>query len=112
MAIFAPLGGRDGSTSVPALVAQLAQLPATAVHVELTGQLRRLVARSWSKGWQPLEVVRQVRRATTAVEARLATAAVLADHATRHPDTLHPAWAEQDWNDARKGFGDAELAKE
>ncbi|MFN0030091.1 MAG: DUF2786 domain-containing protein [Acidimicrobiales bacterium] len=94
-AVFTPLRGSDGPIVAPALLTQLAQLPATAVDPELTGQLRRLITLPWSNGWQPLEVVRQVRRATSAVGARLATATVLADHATRHPDTLHQAWAEQ-----------------
>jgi Protein of unknown function (DUF2786) len=94
-ALFAATRGPNGPAVAPSIVAKLAALPMALVDAEFEGQLRRLVTVLWSNGWQPLELVRQVRRATSATGGRLSTVTVLADHATRHPETLHPAWAEQ-----------------
>ena len=49
----------------------------------------------WDNGWQPHEVVRQVRRDRSTLAGRLATVVVVADHAGRHADTLDPGWAAQ-----------------
>ncbi len=94
-AAFTPIHGPDGPMAAPNIVAQLVQMPTALVDTELAGQLRPMVGLMWSNGWQPVELLRQIRRATSAVGMRLGTAAVLADHANRHADTLHPAWAEQ-----------------
>jgi hypothetical protein len=47
----------------------------------------------WDFGWLPRELLRQVRRATSAAGERLAATAIAADHHRRHRSTLHPRWA-------------------
>jgi hypothetical protein len=65
------------------------------VEAELERHLLRMVALLWDHGWQPSELVRFVRRSSSAAGGRLAQVVVLADHHARDPDTLHPAWAVQ-----------------
>lgn len=47
---------------------------------------------AWSRGWLPGEVIRQVARAQSPEAATLAGLAVVADHARRPAETLHPHW--------------------
>ncbi|MGO9874343.1 MAG: DUF2786 domain-containing protein [Acidimicrobiia bacterium] len=76
-------------------VERLCMLDASVVTREAERQVRRMVAAAWNGGWQPLELARQVRRATDAVTARLALVAIAADHAVRAESTLDSRWVEQ-----------------
>ena len=76
-------------------IRRLGQLPATVVDAEIEHVLRATLVVLWDNGWQPHEVVRQVRRDRSTVAGRLATVVVVADHAGRHADTLDPGWAAQ-----------------
>ncbi len=56
-------------------------------------ELHRLLHAIWSGGWQPAELVREVRRSTKgAVPAALLRSLLAVDHARRSPSTLHPRW--------------------
>lgn len=57
--------------------------------------LVRLMAAAWSRGWQPAEVVRHVRRTCGAAAAGLAALVIGVDHADRAADTLDPRWVAQ-----------------
>jgi hypothetical protein len=74
---------RRGSPHAPADLAQLERV------------LLSLVAQAWQRGWQPAEVIRQVRRRCSADAAFVVAFAVAADHHSRPPASLHPVWAEQ-----------------
>lgn len=50
----------------------------------------------WQGGWQPAELIRQVRRGSaTAPAARLVAHAIATDHAARRADTLDARWVTQ-----------------
>ncbi len=76
-------------------VGRLGRLPAHVVDVEIERMLRSTLVVLWDNGWQPHEVVRQVRRAGSSTAGRLTAVVVVADHAHRHADTLDPQWAAQ-----------------
>jgi hypothetical protein len=56
--------------------------------------LRRVPA-AWTNGWQPAELHRQVRRATSAAGAKLALGLIANDHHDRDTATLDPRWSAQ-----------------
>jgi hypothetical protein len=74
---------------------ELCRHPVELVRAVLAGELRRAVALAWANGWQPAELVRQVRRTASADAVELARAAIAADHADRADATLDPRWADQ-----------------
>jgi len=76
-------------------VERLCTLDPSVVRREAERQVRRMVGAAWNGGWQPMELARQVRRATDAVAARLALVAIAADHAGRGESTLDPRWVAQ-----------------
>jgi len=76
-------------------VERLCTLDPSVVHREAERQVRRMVAAAWNGGWQPMELARQVRRATDAVTARLALVAIAADHVVRGGSTLDARWVAQ-----------------
>jgi hypothetical protein len=76
-------------------VERLCTLDPSVVHREAERQVRRMVGAAWNGGWQPMELARQVRRATDAVTARLALVAIAADHAGRSGSTLDTRWVAQ-----------------
>ncbi|GAB2503827.1 hypothetical protein HNR10_005718 [Nocardiopsis aegyptia] len=61
----------------------------------LVDALLRAVAVAWSRGWQPAEAVRQVRRVRGQVAASMCADAVTADLARYAPATVDPRWSEQ-----------------
>ncbi|TVR24417.1 MAG: DUF2786 domain-containing protein [Ilumatobacter sp.] len=67
-----------------------------AVWLELEVTMHRLLDRVWATGWQPVELVRVVRRlAKRPATSELLRHLVAIDHARRRPDTLHPRWQQQ-----------------
>ncbi|HTD50405.1 MAG TPA: DUF2786 domain-containing protein, partial [Acidimicrobiia bacterium] len=76
-------------------IERLCTLDPSVVHREAERQVRRMVGAAWKGGWQPIELARQVRRATDAVTARLAVVAIAADHAGRAESTLDSRWIAQ-----------------
>jgi hypothetical protein len=74
---------------------RLCEFPAAPVRAAVAGELRRAVAAMWNGGWQPSELVRQVRRRATSPAVELMKAAIAADHQSRHASTLDPRWAAQ-----------------
>lgn len=57
--------------------------------------LLQAVANAWAQGWQPAEVVHQVRHKADRVAARLVDLAVVADHDRRSGQRIDPRWQEQ-----------------
>lgn len=57
--------------------------------------LTSYVDRAWRRGWQPAEVVRQVRRKATKAAAQVIELAIHADHQRRAGQALDPRWSEQ-----------------
>ena len=74
---------------------ELCRLPLDLVRVEAAGALARAVSDAWGGGWQPSELVRQVRRTASAAAGQLVRAAIAADHAGRDAATIDPRWQEQ-----------------
>ena len=62
---------------------------------EAEAMLGGLVRRMWASGWQPAELLRQVRREATAASVAIATTAVAIDHVVRPEESLDPRWAAQ-----------------
>lgn len=86
---------RDDHVAVTEVVGLLSRARQAVVAREAERDMLRMVGLLWANGWQPGEVVRFVRRSTTAAGGRLAETAVLADHRRRDPSTLDPAWTLQ-----------------
>jgi hypothetical protein len=84
--------GRGHTSEVAATVGELARCSPSAVAEQLELEFGRLLSRMWDGGWLPGELIREVKRATSANGERLAARAVAADHAGRDPSTLHPDW--------------------
>ncbi len=60
------------------------------------GDLHRVLVAIWNGGWQPVELVREVRRSTKgAWPVDLLRRLIAVDHARREPATLHPRWSAQ-----------------
>lgn len=86
---------RSDDLARTAAIARLAELAERTVDAEIEQLLRSTLALLWDNGWQPSEIVRQVRRASTAAAGRLAASLIVADHVGRSQQTLDPAWAAQ-----------------
>jgi len=76
-------------------IEQLYLLDPTTVSRECERQALQLTRTAWSGGWQPVELVRQVRRATDVATAQLALVVIAADHARRRTADLDARWARQ-----------------
>jgi hypothetical protein len=61
----------------------------------LADALLRAVESVWTRGWQPAEAVRQVRRVRGPVAASVCADAVAADLARHAPAAVDPRWTEQ-----------------
>ena len=61
----------------------------------VTPLLEGAVASCWSRGWQPVEITRHVRRGCPPLAARLLRDAIVIDHRRRSPDPLDPVWVAQ-----------------
>jgi hypothetical protein len=77
------------------VVARLCTLDPELVCEESERFALRSVVALWSRGWQPAEMVRQVRRAASATPARLALVLLAADHTRRQAATLDRRWVDQ-----------------
>ena len=82
-------------TLVPGLLQGLARHPRRLVDQQAQRLLTGLMDALWSRGWQPVEVRRQLRIATNGTVAALAELAIHADHAERPGQALDPRWAGQ-----------------
>jgi len=89
------LAQRGDQQGIADMVDRLVGARRALVELEAEGLILRMVALLWDNGWQPSELIRFVRRSTSAVGARLVEQAVLADHRLRAESTLDPAWAVQ-----------------
>jgi len=74
------------------VVRLLADLPVPTVARAIEREIAALFPLVWNDGWLPGEVIRQIRRATSARSGRLGAAAIAIDHQRRDPSTLHPRW--------------------
>lgn len=81
--------------AVRTAIEQLTTLPARIVDQEAQELLVDVVGRAWSLGWQPAEIVRQVRRKTNATTAALAELAIHADHQSQAGQPIDPRWSAQ-----------------
>jgi hypothetical protein len=59
------------------------------------GLLLQGIAGQWKNGWQPAELLRQGRRATSAAGGRLVALAIATDDASRRATTLDSRWRAQ-----------------
>jgi hypothetical protein len=87
--------GVAGDAALDHAVATLAQLPPSITNNTIEDLLLEVPDHLWCNGWQPAEIVRQVRRKGNAALGRLTAVLVCADHLDRPADTLHPQWAQQ-----------------
>ena len=76
-------------------VAHLCELDPATVSRECERYALQLTKSVWSGGWQPVELVRQVRRTTDARTSQLALLVIGADHARRRAADLDARWARQ-----------------
>jgi hypothetical protein len=64
-------------------------------HDAIEHRLLDAIARAWANGWQPGELVRQVRRSSDRDVAALTLLAIAVDHVPRPLSTLDPRWIAQ-----------------
>ena len=81
--------------AVEQAVTRLTKYPQDVAAAHIEGEFGDLIAHRWVCGWQPLELLREVRRRTNARITRLVEIAVHADHATRAGQSIDPRWTEQ-----------------
>ncbi|WP_170286168.1 DUF2786 domain-containing protein [Nocardioides rubriscoriae] len=62
---------------------------------DLEAILLARIDRAWAVGWQPRELVRHVRRTTSALATQLVALATRADHAVRVDQAIDARWVEQ-----------------
>jgi len=63
---------------------------------EYEGNLHRTLVAIWGGGWQPTELVREIRRSTKGpASTELLRRLIAVDSARREPATLHPRWRSQ-----------------
>jgi hypothetical protein len=68
---------------------------AAAASREAEAEILAHVASAWARGWQPMELVRHVRRSVDAAIAGLALLAIAAETVGQGPGTIDPRWAAQ-----------------
>jgi hypothetical protein len=73
----------------------LASAPLVLSCTAVEGLLLQGIAGQWRNGWQPAELQRQGRRATSAAGGRLVALAIATDDASRRATTLDPRWRAQ-----------------
>lgn len=86
---------RTAEHLVPQRAAELALLPAATAEAVGERLLTGLLPHLWRAGWQPAEVVRQVRRTSTRAAASLAELVVRVEDAGRSGVGVDPRWAAQ-----------------
>lgn len=92
---FVSTAGRGHEFGRENAEAQLADLDVVAVDAEAERHVLLRVGAAWNLGWQPRELVRQVRRSADAHALALALVAITADHARRSGSSIDPRWAAQ-----------------
>jgi hypothetical protein len=92
---FASTAGRRHEFGRAHAAAQLADLEVAAVDTEAERHLLLRIGAAWNLGWQPRELVRQIRRSSDGQALGLALIAIAADHARRDDSTVDPRWAAQ-----------------
>ncbi len=60
-----------------------------------TSTMSRAIASAWQHGWQPRELVREMRRDVSKDAAHLVTIAIVVDDRNRVDQTRHPRWCSQ-----------------
>lgn len=75
--------------------ARLCALDASVVNNAVERRVLKSVASAWSNGWQPSELVRQVRRSTDARTATFALIAIATEHARWRATAIDPRWSAQ-----------------
>ncbi|WP_121188375.1 DUF2786 domain-containing protein [Nocardiopsis sp. Huas11] len=97
-AVDALVLGREGD-GVDLAAARLADAESPAWAAACSGALAQAllqaVAGAWSRGWQPAEAVRQIRRVRGPVAASMCADVVAADLDRHAPATVDPRWSEQ-----------------
>ncbi len=78
-----------------AIRSRLGRFDPAIVAPEAERLLLQIVDLNWRNGWQPVELVRHVRRNTTSAGARLTLRLIAADHARRAADSIDPRWRAQ-----------------
>jgi hypothetical protein len=86
---------RDDAHVARLFVERLLPLDPYVVNRESQRHILRGIGAAWSRGWQPKELVRQVRRATDSSTAELSLTAIAVDHASRRATTLDGQWLSQ-----------------
>jgi hypothetical protein len=84
-----------GPVERAAIVEELFRFDRSLVLGVAERQLLAIVDALWRNGWQPAELVRHVRRTTTANGARLARQLIAADHARHAADAIDARWLAQ-----------------
>ncbi len=82
----------NARTSSPLAGVQQAEAEAAAYR-EAERELLGALDQAWNRNWLPGEVIRQVARSMSAGAGRLVATAIVADHAGRPADAVHPRWA-------------------
>jgi len=85
---------KDESAATPSL-GLLAALPHPAVDRELRRMLNRLIDAAWTKGWQPADLLYQLRRGFGDRAAGLMTDAIAAQMREYAAATVDPQWTRQ-----------------
>jgi Protein of unknown function (DUF2786) len=68
----------------------------TEIWNECEANLHRTLVAIWGGGWQPIELVREIRRSTNGPgSTELLRRLIAVDNARREPVTLHPRWRSQ-----------------
>ncbi|MDQ1462940.1 MAG: hypothetical protein QOI08_4424 [Actinomycetota bacterium] len=92
---FATSAGRTHEFLRLRAVEQLAALDPAAVNRAAERQVLARIDSAWNLGWQPRELVRQIRRAADAPTVGLALVAIAAERAGNQAFRLDPRWASQ-----------------
>jgi len=89
------LPARFSSTYADQIIDRLCVLDSRAVNRAAEQLIRPKVGAAWNAGWQPRELVREVRRTADAMAAGLALMAIATDHADRPAPSLDARWIAQ-----------------
>ncbi len=90
----APALAPDDDT-MTAAIDRLCTLDRAVVATEAERSALRVTAAAWAGGWQPSELVRQVRRSAKGAAARVAPIVIAADHLRWRAAELDPRWIDQ-----------------
>lgn len=85
---------RDEQPACDCFDCQFRDDPQSAIQL-MAGLILGRIGLVWHDGWQPAELVRQVRRSMSSHAADLVTIVILVDDRGRHGQTKHPRWQAQ-----------------